>query len=92
MDPHPSQTDSHVLPILDYLENHMPGYPFEPEIDAPFVHELVEDFPALDVLEEIKTLRWYADNQPLKSATKPRIALRRWLARAKRRVSRFRSA
>ena len=92
MDSHPSDTDSHVFPILDYLENHMPGYPFEPEIDTPFVHELVEDFASLDILEEIKTLRWYAENKPLKSATKPRIALRRWLARAKRRVQRYCSA
>ena len=51
MDSHPSDTHSDVLPILDYLENHMPGYPFEPEIDTPFVHELVEDFPSLDVRE-----------------------------------------
>ena len=46
MDSYNSDTDPDVFPILDYLENHMPGYPFESEIDTPFVHELVEDFSA----------------------------------------------
>lgn len=77
-----------VYPILDYLESQLPGYPFDPELDTPFVQELVEDFEYLDILEEIKILRWYSDNEPLSSASKPRVALRRWLTRAKRRVTR----
>ena len=52
--------------LLDYLEHSLTGYPFDPKIDRPFVEELLNDFSHLDVLEEIKILRWYHDDQPFR--------------------------
>ena len=36
----------------------------------------------MDILEEIKTFRWYYDNEPVQRFKNIRVALRRWLARA----------
>jgi len=69
--------------ILDYLEQHLPDYPFRRDIDRPFVEELVADFPHVDLLEQIKAFRWYYDNQPVSRLRKPRLALRRWLVNAR---------
>ena len=69
--------------ILDYLARTLPGYPFRPEVDEPFVAELLADFPDIDVLEEIKAFRWYYENQPLTRVRTPRVALRRWIANAR---------
>jgi hypothetical protein len=66
--------------LMAYLER-IPGYGFEPRIDADFVEELLEDFAVLDVLEEVKSFRWYHDNQPAEHVKNVRLALRRWLAR-----------
>ena len=68
--------------ILAYLEHQLPDYPLRPELDAPFVDELVHDFPDVDILEQIKTFRWYYDNQPLARVKNVRVALRRWIANA----------
>jgi len=43
--------------ILDYLEHQLPGYRFDDRLDMLFVRELLEDFPDMDILEEIKNLR-----------------------------------
>jgi hypothetical protein len=72
--------------VLDYLHHHLPGYPFDPDIDLPFVQELHNDFPHLDLLEQIKLFRWYHDNQPPLD-NRPRITLRRWIGRARLRRS-----
>lgn len=69
--------------ILDYLAQRLPGYPFRPDIDEPFVAELLDDFQDIDVLEEIKAFRWYYENQPLAHVRNPRVALRRWIAKAR---------
>jgi hypothetical protein len=68
--------------ILSYLEHELPGYRFEAHVDMPFVHELICDFPEIDILEEIKNLRWYHDNAPLAGAGPQRLTIRRWIARA----------
>jgi len=76
-----------VLQILDYLESCFPDYPFDLQIDRPFVQELLDDFPSVDILEEIKALRWYLGDQPPSS---PRLTLRRWIRRAHRSAGSFR--
>ena len=68
--------------ILDYLREQMPRYPFKPDLDKPYVEELLADFQDVSVLNEIKAFRWYYDNQPLARVSHIRVALRRWLARA----------
>lgn len=69
--------------VLDYLAQKLPGYPFNPDVDRPFVEELLDDFPDIDILEEVKTFRWYYENQPLARVRSPRVALRRWIAKAR---------
>lgn len=69
-------------PILDYLQCQMPAYPFDPGLDAEFVHELIADFDNLDILEETKTFRWYYNNQPAARFKNVRVGLRRWIANA----------
>jgi len=71
--------------LLDYLEHGLNGYPFDPKVDQPFVEELLNDFSHLDLLEEIKILRWYHDDQPFKNQQHPRASLRRWIGRGRRR-------
>ena len=70
--------------ILDYLRK-IPTYPFDPKIDPDFVEELLDDFgAAVDVLEETKAFRWYHTDQATSSLRSARLALRRWLANAKK--------
>lgn len=68
--------------ILGYLKNHMPAYPFDPQLDAEFVHELIADFADLDILEETKTFRWYYNNRPVQRFKNVRVGLRRWITNA----------
>ncbi len=69
--------------ILDYLERRVPGYGFIRSVDSLFVEELLDDFPSVDILEEIKTYRWYYDNEPLSRMKNQRAILRRWIAKAR---------
>ena len=68
--------------ILAYLQELLPGYPYRADLDAAFIGELAADFPDLDILEEIKSFRWYYDNAPLSRVKNVRVALRRWIANA----------
>ena len=74
--------DSVTKSIIDYLEQHLPGYPFQHSLDTVFVEELRADFPDVDLLGEIKILRWYLNDQPI-CMRNPRATLRRWVARAR---------
>jgi hypothetical protein len=74
------ETDAHRL--LDYLAGDLPGWPYDAEVDQPFVDELVADFPDLDLVEETKLFRWYHDNRP-PVHHRPRLVLRRWIAKAR---------
>ena len=82
--------DIEALPILEYLRDELPGYRFDEDIDCPFVRELLGDFPEMDILEEIKILRWCRNNEPFSETANQRVALRRWVARAARRDYRSR--
>ena len=73
--------DPHILDILNYLEHGFPKYPFDQKLDTAFILELAGDFQQLDLLEQIKTFRWYY-NDDLSRLGNPRAALRRWMARA----------
>ena len=68
--------------ILAYLQEQLPNYPYRADLDAAFIAELAADFPDLDILEEIKSFRWYYDNAPLARVKNVRLALRRWIANA----------
>ncbi len=69
--------------IVDYLSS-LPGYPFNPHVDAAFAAELLADFPGIDVLEQIKAFRWHHDGDPARSFKSLRPAIRRWIASARR--------
>jgi hypothetical protein len=81
---HAPLPDETAVAILDYLERHMPGYPFDPDVDVAFVAELLDDFADLDVLEQLKRFRWYYDNRPLANIRNARGAIRAWIHRARR--------
>lgn len=68
-------------PVLDYLRR-LPGYPFDPEVDPDFVAELADDFPTVDLLEQIKAFRWHHNGKPASHFKSLRPAIRRWLANA----------
>ncbi len=70
-------------PVLDYLER-IPGYPFDPDVDPEFLSELEDDFPSIDILEQIKAFRWHYDGNPARHFKSLRPALRRWIANAHR--------
>lgn len=78
-----AQRDFRVSEIIDYLRVELPAYPFDLGVDQPFVEELVDDFSHLDVLEQIKAFRWYHDNIPCSRNNHTRLALRRWILRAR---------
>jgi len=69
-------------PILAYLKNRMPAYPFDADLDKEFVHELIQDFHDLNILEEAKTFRWYYNNRPAARFKNVRVGLRRWITNA----------
>jgi len=69
--------------LLDYLES-IPDYPFDEDVDADFVAELLDDFSNLDVLEQIKAFRWHYDGRPARRLKSLRPAIRRWLTNAHR--------
>jgi len=75
--------------IVNAYLKRIPGYVFDPDIDHDFVNELLEDFSALDVLEEIKAFRWYHDNRPAQKVRHVRLSIRRWLAGTLQRRSQF---
>jgi len=75
-------TSPSATAILSYLEDRLPGYPFDPTTDHFFVDELIEDFPNIDVLEQVKAFRWFHGNNPAAKHKNLRIALRRWLSNA----------
>ena len=77
----PSDLDPAVADVLIYLRDKLPGYPFQLSPDTLFVHELLEDFPDVDVLEEVKTYRWYYDRELGKK--NHRASIRRWMANTK---------
>lgn len=76
--------DDPAAVLLDYLERHLPGYPFDAEVDAAFVDEFLDDFCDLDVLEQNKRFRWYYANRPLDNIRNARGAIRAWIRRARR--------
>ena len=76
-------TNGRELQVLSYLETRLPGYPFDDDIDNDFVDELLDDFPHIDILDEIKAFRWYHNNKPAAPPSNIRLALRRWVARGK---------
>lgn len=69
-----------VADVLDYLQHQFSNYPFNPKLDTDFVIELAGDFQDLNLLEQVKTFRWYYDDDVSKVGN-PRAALRRWMAR-----------
>jgi hypothetical protein len=73
--------------ILDYLRTQMPAYPFDPQLDAVFVEELIADFAEFNILEETKTFRWYYNNCPASRLKNLRAGLRRWISNSRFRVS-----
>ena len=67
--------------LLECLAS-IPDYPFSEEIDRPLLAELMQDFPEVDLIDQLKAWRWYRVDNPTKLKN-PRGALRRWMQRAR---------
>ena len=78
----PTQNRNPAQPILAYLRERLPRYPFKESIDEEFVGELADDFPSIEILSEIKTFRWFYDNDPVGRLGNVRVAIRRWIENA----------
>lgn len=76
----PLPLEPQIADVLNYLRDQFPSYPFNPRLDTAFIIELASDFQNLNLLEQIKTFRWYHDDD-LSKVGNPRAALRRWMAR-----------
>ncbi len=72
--------DRDTADVLEYLENHFSTYPFNRKLDTAFITELAADFQDVNLLEQIKTFRWYYDDD-LSRLGNSRAALRRWMVR-----------
>ena len=77
----PPGVDPLATDVLLYLRDKLPSYDFQLHLDTEFVRELLVDFPNVDVLEEIKTFRWYYDRELGKKNL--RASIRRWMANTK---------
>jgi hypothetical protein len=54
------------------------GYPFDYAKDLEFIRELAVDYPAIDILEQVKKYAvWLLDN-PYKAKSNPRLQFRNW--------------
>ena len=63
----------------------MPGYPYEEEKDHTFLSGLIQEFPLIDLIEQIKQWKcWMLDNedQVTKKRVNHRSRLRRWCKNA----------
>ena len=68
-----------------YLLKSIPGYPFDFEKDLAFLRDLLVDFPALSITEELKKWKtWLLDKnfENRKKKVNYRLRLRRWLTNA----------
>jgi hypothetical protein len=77
----PSDIEPDLADVLIYLRDKLPGYRFQLALDMLFVDELLEDFPDSDVLEEVKTYRWYYEHELNKK--NHRASIRRWMTNTK---------
>ncbi len=84
----PTKPSTEVQAVLAYLQHRLPAYPFDAKTDKDFVEELVADFGGIDVLEEIKSFRWFNDSQPVSHLRSVRLSLRRWIAKSNKRKTR----
>lgn len=69
--------------IVSLLTN-IPEYPVNSKIDLQMIRDFREEFPDLDLLHEIRAWKLYLIDNPLRSGRggRPRLRLRKWLARA----------
>lgn len=63
------------------------GYPFDPSKDYPFLDELMDEFPCVNLYEELVRLRlWLSECRPY-PGLHYRLFLRRWVQNASNRIS-----
>lgn len=74
-------TGDPIEPVLAALQN-VPGYPFDVEKDTVLVRDLLDSYPQLDLVEEIRGwTAWMLDHEQKKKVNR-RARLRRWCGNA----------
>ena len=67
--------------LLDLL-NKIDGYPVNASIDQPFLEDLINEFPTVDIHEELIRFRlWLSECRPYPSL-RYRLLLRKWIQNA----------
>lgn len=68
-------------PVLDALQR-VPGWPYDEPKDRVLVRDLLDSFPQLDLVEEIRSwTAWMLDHDQKKQVNR-RARLRRWCSNA----------
>ena len=67
--------------ILEFLER-ISSYPFDEDKDREFFHEVLYDFPGLDVLEQLKAFQAWLLDLTEKRKINYRSTLRKWMRRS----------
>lgn len=65
--------------LLDYLQT-IYDYPYSYEKDLLFIRELKNDFPDVNLIEQVKKWKVYKLDKPLKAKSNPRSQFRNWVA------------
>lgn len=75
-----------VHKLMDLLQK-IDGYPFDRSKDYPFLDELMDEFPLVNLYEELIRLRlWLSECKPY-PGLHYRLFLRRWVQNASNRIS-----
>lgn len=75
-----SPAEQEILAVLAGVAR----YPFDLNKDRQFIRELSADYPALDLLYQVKKWRDYKRDKPLLPKSSPRAQLRNWLNKAQK--------
>lgn len=76
--------DDEIEAMMLYLRDRMQGYPFDERKDVLFVNQLIEDFPDIEHLGELKSFRvWLLDRDDYKPKHF-RSAILKWFRQADR--------
>jgi len=76
--PNTTTEEREILSVLRSVE----GYPFDFSKDLQFIRDLAVDYPALDLLYQVKKWRDYKRDKPLTKKSSPRSQLRNWMNKA----------
>lgn len=82
-EPSPMRGVEYEQQLLGILHD-LCGYPYEQEKDLTLLHDLVERFPDLDALDQLRALAIYAIDNSFARRKNPRLDIWNWFKRGDR--------